>query len=79
MQIELIEIRDHLSRFPPFDELPEEVLDDVARQVEIGYCKAGTQILTFNQEIHELRSRATDLDTPESGIFCSQRRPYAQN
>ena len=64
MQIELIEIRDHLSRFPPFDELPEEVLDDVARQVEIGYCKAGTQILTFNQEIHELhyvRSGAVEI------------------
>ena len=54
MQIELIEIRDHLSRFPPFDELPEELLDEIARQVEIGYFKAGTDILAFNQEIHEL-------------------------
>jgi len=64
MQIELIEIRDHLSRFPPFDELPEEVLNDVARQVEIAYFKAGTEILTFNQEIHELhyvRSGAVDI------------------
>ncbi|MEH6567107.1 MAG: DUF294 nucleotidyltransferase-like domain-containing protein [Halopseudomonas sp.] len=64
MQIELIEIRDHLSRFPPFDELPEEVLNDIARQVEIAYFKAGTDILAFNQEIHELhyvRSGAVDI------------------
>ena len=64
MQIELIEIRDHLSRFPPFDELPEELLDDIARQVDIAYFKAGTDILTFNQEIHELhyiRSGAVDI------------------
>lgn len=64
MQIELIEIRDHLSRFPPFDELAEELLDDIARQVEIAYFKAGTDILAFNQEIHELhyiRSGAVDI------------------
>jgi len=64
MQIELIEIRDHLSRFPPFDELPEEVLNDIARQVEIAYFKAGTEILNFNQEIHELhyvRSGAVEI------------------
>jgi CBS domain-containing protein len=64
MQIELIEIRDHLSRFPPFDELPEEVLNDIARQVEIAYFKAGTDILAFNQEIHELhyvRSGAVEI------------------
>lgn len=64
MQIELIEIRDHLSRFPPFDGLPEETLDEIARQTEVAYFKAGTDILTFGAEIHDLhyvRSGAVEI------------------
>ncbi|MFN3582098.1 MAG: DUF294 nucleotidyltransferase-like domain-containing protein [Pseudomonas sp.] len=64
MQIEMIEIRDHLSRFPPFDELPEESLNQIARQVEISYFKAGSDILLFNQDIqflHYVRSGAVDV------------------
>ena len=64
MDIEIIEIRDHLSRFPPFDDLPEDVLSEVARQVEISYFKAGTDILLFNQDIqflHYVRSGAVDV------------------
>lgn len=30
MQTELIEIRDHLNRFAPFDNLPEQTLDAIA-------------------------------------------------
>lgn len=64
MDIEIIEIRDHLSHFPPFDSLPEDVLSEIARQVEISYFKAGTDILLFNQDIqflHYLRSGAVDV------------------
>ncbi|MGV8842069.1 MAG: DUF294 nucleotidyltransferase-like domain-containing protein [Pseudomonas sp.] len=64
MQIELIEIRDHLSRFPPFDGLPEETLDEIARQTEVAYFKAGTDILTFGADIHDLhyvRSGAVEI------------------
>ncbi|WP_022963962.1 DUF294 nucleotidyltransferase-like domain-containing protein [Halopseudomonas pelagia] len=64
MDIEIVEIRDHLSRFPPFDGLPEDVLSEVARQVEISYFKAGTDILLFNQDVqflHYLRSGAVDV------------------
>ncbi|WP_324732490.1 DUF294 nucleotidyltransferase-like domain-containing protein [Pseudomonas paeninsulae] len=64
MQIELIEIRDHLQRFPPFDGLPEDSLDEIARQVEVGYFKAGSEILSFGAEIHDLhyvRSGAVEI------------------
>lgn len=64
MQIELIEIRDHLHRFPPFDGLPEDTLDEIARQVEVGYFKAGSEILSFGAEIHDLhyvRSGAVEI------------------
>ena len=64
MQIELLEIRDHLQRFPPFDGLPEDSLDAIARQVEVAYFKAGSDILLYGAEIHELhyvRSGAVEI------------------
>lgn len=64
MDVELIEIRDHLKRFPPFETLPDETLDNIARHVEVSYFKAGTEILHFNEDIqylHYLRSGAVDV------------------
>lgn len=64
MQIELIEIRDHLNRFAPFDNLPEQILDAIARQVQVGYFKAGSEILAVGAPIHELhyvRSGAVEI------------------
>jgi CBS domain-containing protein len=64
MQIELLEIRDHLQRFPPLDALPDDSLDAIARQVEVAYFKAGTDILLYGAAIHELhyvRSGAVEI------------------
>ncbi len=64
MQIELIEIRDHLNRFPPFDALPEDRLDAIASQVQVTYFKAGSDILLYGADIHELhyvRSGAVEI------------------
>lgn len=72
MQIELIEIRDHLSRHPPFDELPDEVLDDIAGQVQVRYFKAGETILDGDTPIHDLhyiRSGAVELYLRSGKLF----------
>ncbi|MDN3557679.1 DUF294 nucleotidyltransferase-like domain-containing protein [Halomonas maura] len=64
MDVELLEIRQHLGRFPPFDGLTDELLDEVASQVEVAYFKAGKDILTLGQELHELcyiRSGAVEV------------------
>lgn len=64
MQVELIEIRDHLSRFAPFDGLPDDTLDDIARQVEVAYFKAGSEILRYGEpidELHYIRSGAVEV------------------
>ncbi|MGQ4878844.1 DUF294 nucleotidyltransferase-like domain-containing protein [Billgrantia sp. LNSP4103-1] len=64
MDAELIEIRQHMGRFPPFDALDDELLDEVAGQVEVGYYKAGSDVLRFDQELHELcyiRSGAVEV------------------
>ena len=64
MQIELIEIRDHLQRFAPFDSLPPATLETIASQVEVSYFKAGSDILELGAPIHDLhyvRSGAVEL------------------
>jgi CBS domain-containing protein len=64
MQIEIVEIRDHLARFPPFDNLPEDTLNSIAAQVEVAYFKAGTEILGYGAAIHDLhylRSGAVEI------------------
>lgn len=49
MQVEQFEILDFLRAQAPFDALPPEALDRVARAVEVRYYKAGTRILAFGQ------------------------------
>ncbi|EPC02245.1 cyclic nucleotide-binding protein [Litchfieldella anticariensis FP35 = DSM 16096] len=64
MDVELLEIRDHMGRFPPFDGLPDALLDEVASQVEVAYFKAGTDILKLEDSISELlyiRSGAVEI------------------
>jgi len=64
MEVEHIEIRDFLLRYPPFDTLPEDTLNHVASHTEVAYFKAGSRILEFGQPIHDLyivRSGAVEL------------------
>ena len=44
MEAEIREFRDHISLYPPFDGLTDDLLDEVADAVEIAYFKAGTTI-----------------------------------
>src|SRR5690554_4878343 len=72
MDVELIEIRDHFSRFAPFDELPEETLDETARQIQVRYFKAGTPILELGEEItdlHYIRSGAVEVYRRNGELF----------
>ncbi len=54
MEVELVEIADHFRRYEPFDALPDEVVQQVAAGVEVAYYRAGSTILTFGDEIHEV-------------------------
>ncbi|MDO6762861.1 DUF294 nucleotidyltransferase-like domain-containing protein [Agarivorans sp. 1_MG-2023] len=54
MEVELLEIRNFISQYPPFDELPEEALIEVSKSVEISYYRAGSMIIEFGDKIHDL-------------------------
>jgi CBS domain-containing protein len=51
---EQIEIAGFLVNHPPFDELPEEVLNELARQVEVVYYRSGSAILNLADPIQDL-------------------------
>jgi len=64
MQAELIDIRNHMAQYPPFDEMAEEVLDRVVSGIEVVYFKAGTQILEFGEDnswLFYVRSGAVEI------------------
>ncbi|MDO6777284.1 DUF294 nucleotidyltransferase-like domain-containing protein [Shewanella sp. 3_MG-2023] len=54
MEVELLEIRNFIRQYPPFDQLPEEALIEVSQSVEISYSRANSMIIDFNDKIHEL-------------------------
>ncbi len=64
MHDEQLEILDFLRRYPPFAELPEEALQQVARSVDVRYFKAGTRIVEFGEAAlawHVVRSGAVEI------------------
>jgi len=64
MQAELIDIRNHMASYPPFDEMEEEVLDRVVASVEVEYFRAGTPILElgdWNTWLYYIRSGAVEI------------------
>ncbi|TMX31464.1 DUF294 nucleotidyltransferase-like domain-containing protein [Vibrio sp. Hep-1b-8] len=54
MEAELLEIKNFLSQYPPFDELEDEVLSYVTQHIEISYYREDTPIIHFGDEIHDL-------------------------
>lgn len=64
MEVELLDIRHHMGRFPPFDMIADDLLDEVAGCIEVAYYRAGNDILIYDQEIHHLcyiRSGAVEV------------------
>jgi CBS domain-containing protein len=54
MEVELLEIQDFIRQYPPFDQLPEEAVTEVAQNIEISYYRADSSIVELNDKIHEL-------------------------
>ncbi|MBM7455807.1 CBS domain-containing protein [Oceanisphaera litoralis] len=64
MEAEQLEILGFIRRFPPFDMLEEDTLAHIAGQIEIAYYRAGTAILNYGDQVHDLyliRSGAVEM------------------
>jgi len=54
MAPELTEIKDFLAQYPPFEFLPEKEVTHATSHIEIGYFRAGDNILTYGAPIVHL-------------------------
>lgn len=64
MDADIMELRQHMSQFPPFNALSDALLDEVAGQLEVRYFKAGSDVLRLNEDARELcyiRSGAVEV------------------
>ncbi|AOY89220.1 cyclic nucleotide-binding protein [Marinobacter salinus] len=64
MQAELIDIRNHMAQYPPFDEMPEELLERAVGNIEVEYFRAGSPILSFGEKndwLYYIRSGAAEI------------------
>lgn len=64
MQAELLDIRNHIAQYPPFDEMPEDMLEHIVTSIEVAYYRAGTDILELKQQnywLHYVRSGAVEI------------------
>lgn len=74
MEVEQIEVREHIRHFAPFDHLSDDWLDRIASSVEVAYYRAGSTIFKFGQEINQIgfvRSGAVEI-TRRNGAFYSR-------
>ncbi|WP_428603943.1 putative nucleotidyltransferase substrate binding domain-containing protein [Sedimenticola sp.] len=54
MHAEQLEIAGFLEKHPPFDELSQEALQELAQQVEVAYYRSGNDILNFAEPLQDL-------------------------
>ena len=54
MEAEQLEVLNFISQHPPFDDLPEEHLRNIALNVEVAYFREGTDILKVGDDIRDL-------------------------
>lgn len=69
---ELIEIKDFLEQYPPFEFLPEKEVAHAANRIEISYFRAGETILTYGAPLAHLfivRSGQVELHRRNGDLY----------
>lgn len=72
MQPELLDIKQFLMQYPPFSNMPEEEVIEVAYQIEISYFRSDADIIPFNSTINDLyiiRSGAVEVYRRTGELF----------
>lgn len=72
MQADQSEVLDFFRRHPPFSDLPDKVLGDVANNVEVAYYRAQSAILQLGQDNHQwyvIRSGAVEVFRRDGQLY----------
>lgn len=54
MEAELLEITNFVKQYPPFNDLPEETIEYISKNIEISYYREDTPIIHFGDHLHDL-------------------------
>lgn len=72
MEAELLEIRQHMGRFTPFDRISDDLLDAVVEHIEVAYYRAGSEIVELDQPVQHLgyvRSGAVEIFSRSGSLY----------
>ncbi|MBY5979667.1 DUF294 nucleotidyltransferase-like domain-containing protein [Ferrimonas balearica] len=72
MEAEQLEVLNFISQYPPFDELPEEKLKEIALNSEVAYYRADNMILNHGDTIRDLyliRSGVVEIYRREGELY----------
>ncbi len=72
MNAELQEIQNFLIQYPPFNELPEDVVRHIAQHIEISYFREDTPIIHFGDYISDLymiRSGMVEISRRQGELY----------
>jgi CBS domain-containing protein len=72
MQADQSEVLDFFRRHPPFSNLPDKVLGDVANNIEVAYYRAKSDILPLGQDNHQwyvIRSGAVEVFRRDGKLY----------
>lgn len=71
MEVELIEIREFLASHPPFDQLPEDALDRLPRELVVRYLRRGTPFPpgdAAGDYLYMVRRGAVEMRNPQDEL-----------
>jgi CBS domain-containing protein len=54
MEAELLEIKNFVKQYPPFNDLPDETIEHISKNIEISYYREDTPIIHFGDHLHDL-------------------------
>ncbi|MCW8907236.1 MAG: DUF294 nucleotidyltransferase-like domain-containing protein [Sedimenticola sp.] len=73
MEIELIEIRDFLAAHHPFDQLPDEALDQLPGKLQVRYFRRQASIPesgSIDDHLYLVRSGAVEIKNPQGELLA---------
>ncbi|MEZ9786730.1 putative nucleotidyltransferase substrate binding domain-containing protein [Vibrio breoganii] len=72
MEVELLEIKQFLAQYPPFTDLPDEVLSQISLETEISYIRKGDAVVSLGEAISDffvVRSGVVEISKRNGSLF----------
>jgi len=73
MDIELIEMRDFISQYHPFDLLPKDVLDNLPSTMQSSYARKGSVVVEAGKQckfLYIIRTGAVETHSPDGQLLA---------